>query len=67
MTAPNLGLLSPNNVKQCVPDWPFGPWWTRELIRRGELGCVRLGRRVFVTRELLDAYLAAHTQTGGAK
>lgn len=43
-----------------VDGWPFSHWHTGHLIRRGELGCIRSGRRVFVTVELLDEYLRKH-------
>ena len=34
------------------------PRWVRELIRRGELGCVRIGRRAIrVRQEDIDAFL----------
>ena len=59
--ATNTKLIAPDEVKTARPDWPFGEWWTRELIRKGKLGCVRLGRRVFLTNELIDAYIARHT------
>lgn len=44
-----------------VPEWPFSPWTTGYMIRRGELGCVRVGRRIFVTHELLDAFVIEQT------
>lgn len=44
-----------------LPKWPFSPWSTANLIRRGELGCVRVGRRVFVTEELLAEFVASQT------
>ncbi len=34
------------------------------FIRLGRLSCVRIGRRVLVEREELDAFIAARRQTG---
>lgn len=59
-------LVPLDRVQQEFPDWPYGPWPTGRLVRLGQLGCVRIGRRVFVTRELLDSFIAAHTVAGGA-
>jgi len=38
-------------------------WRVWQLIRAGELGCVRMGRRVFLTDELIEQFIAR----GGAK
>jgi hypothetical protein len=54
-------LIALNEIQEARPDWPFGAWWTGKLIRDKKLGCVRSGRRVFVTHAILDAYIAAHT------
>jgi hypothetical protein len=43
------------------PDWPWSPWATGELIRKGRLGCIRCGKRIFVTDELLSAFVEKHT------
>ncbi len=43
------------------PDWPWSPWATGDLIRKGKLGCIRCGKRVFVTDDLLSAFIARHT------
>jgi hypothetical protein len=47
-------------IKQHVSWWPFSSWWTAKLIRDKQLACIRIGRRVFVTRALLQEYAAAH-------
>ncbi len=60
-------LVSLERVQQEFPDWPYGPWSTRRLVRLGQLGSVRVGRRIFVTRELLDAFVERHTVDGGAQ
>jgi hypothetical protein len=44
-----------------VPTWPYSPWSTGHMIRTGLLGCVRVGRRVYVTAEILEAFAKRHT------
>lgn len=65
----DLALVPIDRLPDLVPEWPLSPWSTARLIRSGDLGCVRIGRRVFVTRELLAAYISAATvpakATGG--
>lgn len=56
----NTRLIPLRGIKSARPDWPFEEWWTGELIRRGDLGCVRIGRRVFVTDDLLETFIAKH-------
>ena len=65
--ATDTKLIPLRALKSKRPDWPFGEWWTGELVRRGVLGCVRLGRRVFVTDALIDAYIARHVNEPIAK
>lgn len=55
-------LVPLDRVQSEFPDWPYGPWPTGRLVRLGKLGCVRVGRRVFITRELIDAFIEHHTQ-----
>jgi hypothetical protein len=43
------------------PDWPYSGWATGHMIRTGRLGHVRIGKRVFVTPELLEQFIAKHT------
>ncbi len=63
VTAPgDIDLIDVNQLRIVVPSWPLSPWSTRALIRRKELGCVRIGRRLFVTRALLAEYIAATTE-----
>ena len=57
----HVKLVPLDRVQKEFPDWPYGPWPTGRLVRLGELGCVRVGRRIFVTRDLLDAFIANHT------
>ena len=57
----SAALIPLADLPSSCPEWPMSPWSTAQLIRDGGLGCVKIGRRVFVTRELLDEYIAAHT------
>lgn len=41
--------------------WPYSEWQTGHLIRTKKLGAVRVGRRVFVTPELLAEFVDNHT------
>ncbi len=54
-------LVPLDRVQEEFPDWPYGPWPTGRLIRLGQLGCVRVGKRVFVTPELIADFIARHT------
>lgn len=54
-------LIAPANIKTERPDWPFSYDSTMRLIRLGELGAVRVGRRRFLTPELIDAFITSHT------
>lgn len=54
-------LVALDRVQDEFPDWPYSSWATGNLIRKGRLGCVRAGRRVFVTRDLLDDFVRQHT------
>ena len=66
MSSPTSCKLVPlERVQEEWPDWPYGPWATGRLVRLGHLGCVRVGRRIFVTRELIDNFITAHTVTAG--
>jgi hypothetical protein len=50
------------DLKQEVPWWPFSAWWTAKLIRDKQLAAVRIGRRVFATRALLQEFIEAHVE-----
>jgi hypothetical protein len=60
-------LVPLDQVQVVFPDWPYNPWSTGRLIRIGQLGSVRVGKRIFVTRELLDEFVAAHTERAHAE
>lgn len=49
------------DVPTTFPWWPHSVWVTGNEIRKGRLGCVRRGRRIYVTEELLRAFIAEHT------
>lgn len=52
--------LIPIRDVEKVAGWPFSHWHTGYLIRKGELACIRIKRRVFVTVEMLDAFIQKH-------
>lgn len=58
--APTTAELIPIKDVEKVTSWPFSYWHTSELIRTKKLGCVKMGRRVFVTVKMLDKYTAEH-------
>jgi len=53
-------LIPLKRIRDEHPEWPYSPWATGHLIRRGRLGCVRVGKRVFVTDDLLASFVARH-------
>lgn len=59
---PDVELISLADLPTRVPEWPFSPWSTADLIRKRRLACVRAGRRVFVTRAQLAEYIARNIQ-----
>ena len=56
MTANLIPLLKIEDVD----GWPFSHSHTSYLVRTQQLGCVRIGRRVFLTREILDEFITRH-------
>jgi hypothetical protein len=54
-------LVALKDVNRVFPDWPYSAWMTGYMARQGTLGCVRIGRRIFMTRELLDAFVERST------
>lgn len=62
MTAPPATeMIALDALPERCPEWPLSPWTTGELIRKGCLRCVRVGRRIYVTRQ----HLAEFIQRGG--
>jgi hypothetical protein len=55
-------LIALAALRKTVPWWPFSAWYTAKLIREKKLGCVRMGRRVFVTRTLLQKFIASRVE-----
>lgn len=53
--------LEDKALQAACPGWPCSAWQTGHLIRQGRLGCVRIGRRVMLTRELLEEFIARNT------
>jgi hypothetical protein len=60
-----VDLIPLDKLASAAPTWPWSTWATRHLIRTGQLGCVRVGRRVFLTRDLLNAFVTQHIVNGG--
>ena len=59
-------LIAVDDVKRAVAWWPYSSHGTYRLIRSGRLGAVAVGRRRFITRQLLAAFIAMHTANGHA-
>ncbi len=62
--ATNLKLipLRDDALQAACPGWPFSAWTTGRLIREGELACIRVGKRIFVSSELLEEFVAMHRE-----
>ena len=58
--ASKLIPLTDSALQAARPDWPYSAWSTGHLIRTKRLGCVRVGRRVYLTHELLERFVADH-------
>lgn len=48
------------DVRKLDPSWSWELDSTYALIRSGKLGCVRVGKRVFLRREDLEAFVSRH-------
>lgn len=57
-----MTLARVHEIAEVWPDlrWPYKTESTRRLIRLGRLGCVRVGSSIFVTRPLLEEFIARH-------
>ena len=57
-------LVKVTQIADAFPDlnWPYKPDGTYRLIKFGRLGRVRVGRNVYVTRELLEEFVQRHTE-----
>jgi hypothetical protein len=53
-------LIALSDLPEKAPWWPFSPWWTRKLCRDRQLRHINTGRRLFVTPDMLRAYIEAH-------
>ena len=58
-----MTLVRVSNINEAFPDlrWPYAADGTYRLIRLGKLGRVQVGRHYYVTRELLEDFIAKHT------
>lgn len=54
--------LKTEALRAARPDWPWTGDMTSKYVRRGLLGCVRIGRRVYVTPELMAEFIERHTR-----
>ncbi len=63
--APKLYAVAKIN-EEC-PSWVRSPWATRRLIRDGKMAAVRIGRALYVTDEILAAFVADSTTQAVAK
>jgi hypothetical protein len=55
-------LIELKDLPTKVPEWPFSPWATADLIRKKRLKCVRTGKkRLFVTLRLLEDFIKTNT------
>lgn len=54
-------------VARLDSSWPWSIDQTYRLIKAGRLSCVRVGRRVFLRRADLEAFVSMHVVTGGAR
>ena len=59
-----MKLVRVDQITDAFPDlnWPYKTDGTRRLIKLKRLGKVQVGRNYFVTRELLEQFIAKHTQ-----
>lgn len=54
--------LKTESLRAARPDWPWSGDMTSKMVRAGKLGCVRVGRRVYVTPELMADFIARNTR-----
>lgn len=54
-------LVPLKNVRKEFPDWPFSQHSTWRLIDKGKLGCVRVGRAIFLTTGIIEDFIAKQT------
>lgn len=53
--------LKTEALREARPDWQWTGDMTSKMVRRGLLGCVRIGRRVYTTPELMAEFIARNT------
>lgn len=59
----DASIVPVQQVHALDPSWPFSVWSTRELMKSGRLGCKRVGKRYFVTRAHLEAFVRGDQAT----
>jgi len=60
--SPSLELVAIKDVPTRFPWWPFSVWTTYNLIQRGKLRAVRVGRRRLLTEDHLREFIARNTR-----
>lgn len=58
MTDKSESLISIANIRETRLGRHISPWSAYRLIRTGKLNCIRIGRRVFVTPQLIEEFFA---------
>jgi excisionase family DNA binding protein len=56
-------LITVAKLRDTIPWWPYSTDGTYRMIRIGRLPHVKVGRNVFLTRELVEKFIAEHAVT----
>lgn len=51
-------LIPVDRVHETALGYAVSPWTVYKLIKSGELECVRVGRRIYLTPEGIDRFIA---------
>ncbi len=57
--------LKTEALRAARPDWPWTGFATWKMIAKGQLGHVRVGRRLYLTPALMSDFIAKHTRNEG--
>ena len=60
-------MVTVADVRKLDPSWPWGIDATYALIRKGRLPCIKVGKRRFLRRADLEAFVTAHATQAKAK
>lgn len=60
----NVSLMRYLTVDTCAAYLGRTPKAVRRLVERGELPCIRVGRRVQFDRDKIDSWMSRHTVRG---